>query len=50
MPEHEFSVWAPKPSSVVLAAAGTRYPMTPTADGWWHATVDVPADARYGFA
>lgn len=23
--------------------------MTPTQDGWWHASVDAPADARYGF-
>jgi maltooligosyltrehalose trehalohydrolase len=49
MPDHEFSVWAPTPNDVALDADGTRHPMTRSGDGWWHATVDVPDDARYGF-
>jgi len=47
--DHEFSVWAPTPDNVTLDADGGRYPMTRSEDGWWRVTVDVPADARYGF-
>ena len=50
MPDHEFSVWAPAPDAVALEAGGARHPMTRSDDGWWRVTVDVPADARYGFA
>ncbi|OKH85411.1 malto-oligosyltrehalose trehalohydrolase [Mycobacterium sp. ST-F2] len=49
MPDHEFSVWAPTPDVVTLEADGARYPMSRSDDGWWRVTVDVPADARYGF-
>ncbi len=49
MSEHEFSVWAPTPETVVLEADGNRYPMSRSDDGWWRVTVEVPADARYGF-
>jgi maltooligosyltrehalose trehalohydrolase len=49
VPEHEFAVWAPKPALVRLDVAGALYPMTACDDGWWRATVDVAADARYGF-
>jgi maltooligosyltrehalose trehalohydrolase len=49
VPEHEFAVWAPKPALVRLDVAGALYPMTRCDDGWWRATVDVAADARYGF-
>lgn len=49
MADHEFSVWAPTPDNVTLDADGARHPMTRSDDGWWRVTVDVPADARYGF-
>ncbi len=45
----EFRVWAPKPALVRLDVDGAVHAMTPTQDGWWHASVDAPADARYGF-
>jgi maltooligosyltrehalose trehalohydrolase len=45
----EFAVWAPKPERVQLDVNATRHEMTRTEDGWWHADVDTPADARYGF-
>ncbi|CAM2825681.1 malto-oligosyltrehalose trehalohydrolase [Mycobacterium intermedium] len=45
----EFRVWAPKPELVRLDVAGSVHPMRRTDDGWWHATVDAPPDARYGF-
>jgi maltooligosyltrehalose trehalohydrolase len=45
----EFRVWAPKPERVRLDVDGTAHPMTRSDDGWWHADVDAPADARYGF-
>lgn len=49
MPEHEFAVWAPRPERVRLDVGGTLHPMTRGDDDWWRATVDAPADARYGF-
>ena len=49
MPEHEFAVWAPTPGIVRLDVYGTVFPMTPSADGWWRASVEVADDARYGF-
>ncbi|HEX5142589.1 MAG TPA: malto-oligosyltrehalose trehalohydrolase [Mycobacterium sp.] len=49
MTEHEFAVWAPKPQLVRLDVDGTVHPMTRSDDGWWRATLDVAADARYGF-
>jgi maltooligosyltrehalose trehalohydrolase len=45
----EFRVWAPKPAQVRLDVDGAVHPMTRTDDGWWHAVVDAPADARYGY-
>lgn len=45
----EFRVWAPKPELVRLDVAGAVHPMLRTDDGWWHATVDAPPDARYGY-
>lgn len=49
MPEQEFAVWAPRPERVRLDVDGTLHPMTRGADDWWHATVEAPADAHYGF-
>ncbi len=46
---HEFGVWAPKPQTVRLHVDGDVYPMTRGRDGWWRATVDAAADARYGY-
>jgi len=45
----EFAVWAPKPDTVRLDVGGAVSPMTRGEDGWWRATVDTAADARYGF-
>ena len=48
----EFRVWAPKPEQVRLYLDGTDgavHPMRRSDDGWWHATVDTPPDARYGY-
>lgn len=45
----DFAVWAPLPEVVRLDVDGTRYEMTPDADGWWRTRVDCPPDARYGF-
>jgi maltooligosyltrehalose trehalohydrolase len=45
----EFRVWAPKPEQVRLDLDGVVHAMTRSADGWWHAAVDAPADARYGY-
>ena len=49
MAEHEFAVWAPRPERVRLDVDGTLHPMSRSDDGWWHADVDAPPDARYGF-
>ena len=45
----EFRVWAPKPEQVRLDLDGAVHAMTRSDDGWWHAAVDAPADARYGY-
>jgi maltooligosyltrehalose trehalohydrolase len=45
----EFRVWAPKPEQVRLDLDGAVHAMTRADDGWWHAAVDAPADARYGY-
>ncbi|MDH6193846.1 maltooligosyltrehalose trehalohydrolase [Mycobacterium frederiksbergense] len=45
----EFAVWAPKPERVRVDVDGTWHQMTHSADGWWRAEVDCPANARYGF-
>ncbi|GLE51457.1 malto-oligosyltrehalose trehalohydrolase [Mycobacterium montefiorense] len=45
----EFRVWAPKPALVRLDVDAAVHAMTRTQDGWWHAVVDAPSDARYGF-
>jgi maltooligosyltrehalose trehalohydrolase len=45
----EFRVWAPKPTLMRLDVDGTVHAMTRSDDGWWHAIVDAPADARYGY-
>ena len=48
----EFRVWAPKPELVRLYLDGTDgavHPMRRSDGGWWHATVDTPPDARYGY-
>lgn len=49
MTDHEFAVWAPLPQRVRLDVDGTAHPMTRDEHGWWHATVDAPPQARYGF-
>ncbi len=45
----EFRVWAPKPALVRLDVDGAVHAMTRSDDGWWHAHVDAPPDARYGY-
>ena len=45
----EFRVWAPKPALVRLDVDGAVHAMTRSDDGWWHADVDAPSEARYGF-
>jgi len=45
----EFRVWAPKPALVRLDVNGAVHAMTRSDDGWWHAHVDAPPDARYGY-
>jgi maltooligosyltrehalose trehalohydrolase len=45
----EFVVWAPKPDRVRLDVDGSVHPMTRAENGWWRATVDAAADARYGY-
>ncbi|MGZ4514484.1 MAG: malto-oligosyltrehalose trehalohydrolase, partial [Mycobacterium sp.] len=45
----EFQVWAPKPELVRLDVEGQVHTMTRSDDGWWHATVDATAGARYGY-
>ncbi|MCA2245095.1 malto-oligosyltrehalose trehalohydrolase [Mycobacterium sp. WUMAC-067] len=45
----DFQVWAPKPELVRLDVDGRVHAMTPSADGWWHASVDAAPDARYGY-
>ena len=45
----EFQVWAPKPELVRLDVDGQVHAMTRSDDGWWHATVDATAGARYGY-
>lgn len=49
MTEHEFAVWAPRPERLRLDVDGALHPMVRSDDGWWRTTLDVPADARYGF-
>ncbi|KWX57021.1 malto-oligosyltrehalose trehalohydrolase [Mycobacterium sp. NAZ190054] len=49
MPDHEFSVWAPRPEQVRLDVEGTLHPMSRGEDGWWRAVVDAAPAARYGF-
>jgi maltooligosyltrehalose trehalohydrolase len=49
VPDHEFTIWAPRPARVSLDVDGTRHPMTRSDSGWWSARVDVAPDARYGF-
>ncbi|QLL09668.1 malto-oligosyltrehalose trehalohydrolase [Mycobacterium vicinigordonae] len=45
----EFRVWAPRPEVVRLDVEGNVHAMTRADDGWWHATIDAPTAARYGF-
>ncbi len=48
----EFRVWAPKPEQVRLDLDGTDgavHAMRRSDDGWWHATVDTPPNAHYGY-
>jgi maltooligosyltrehalose trehalohydrolase len=45
----EFRVWAPIPALVRLDVDGAVHAMTRSDDGWWHANVDAPEGARYGF-
>jgi maltooligosyltrehalose trehalohydrolase len=45
----EFRVWAPKPALVRLDVGGAVHAMRRSDDGWWHATVETPRDARYGY-
>ena len=45
----EFRVWAPKPELVRLDVDGAVHSMRRSDGGWWHATVDTPPDARYGY-
>jgi maltooligosyltrehalose trehalohydrolase len=46
----DFRLWAPKATTVEIAHANRRIPMTPCAGGWW--IVDVPAagpETEYSF-
>jgi len=45
----EFRLWAPKPELVQLDVDGAQHAMTCSQNGWWHATVETPPDARYGY-
>ncbi|KZS61360.1 malto-oligosyltrehalose trehalohydrolase [Mycobacterium ostraviense] len=45
----EFRVWAPRPELVRLDVDGRAHAMTRSDDGWWHADVDAPPHARYGY-
>jgi maltooligosyltrehalose trehalohydrolase len=45
----EFQVWAPDPALVRLDVDGALHAMARSDDGWWHATVEAPPDARYGY-
>ena len=45
----EFRVWAPKPALVRLDVDGAVHPMARSDDGWWHANIDAPPQARYGY-
>jgi maltooligosyltrehalose trehalohydrolase len=45
----DFRVWAPRPERVRLDVDGAVHDMTRSDDGWWHAEVNTPPDARYGF-
>ncbi|KAA1249387.1 malto-oligosyltrehalose trehalohydrolase [Mycobacterium simiae] len=45
----EFRVWAPIPALVRLDVDGQVHAMTRTDDGWWHAEVEAPPHARYGY-
>ncbi|MDV3124725.1 malto-oligosyltrehalose trehalohydrolase [Mycobacterium sp. 21AC1] len=45
----EFAVWAPEPERVRVDVDATLHDMSRSDDGWWHAQLDCPADARYGF-
>jgi maltooligosyltrehalose trehalohydrolase len=49
VPDHEFTIWAPKPQRVSVDVDGTRHAMTRSDDGWWRTHVDVAPEARYGF-
>lgn len=45
----EFRVWAPIPEQVRLDVDGAVHDMARSDDGWWHADVAAPPEARYGF-
>ena len=45
----EFAVWAPKPERVRVNVDGAEFSMTRDPGGWWRATVDAAAGARYGY-
>lgn len=45
----EFRVWAPKPELVRLDVDGVVHAMRRCDDGWWHAAVPAPPNARYGY-
>ncbi|MDQ2626044.1 MAG: malto-oligosyltrehalose trehalohydrolase, partial [Actinomycetota bacterium] len=45
----DFAVWAPTPARVALDVDGVPHPMSRAERGWWRTTVEVAADARYGY-
>lgn len=45
----DFAVWAPTPALVALDVDGVSHPMNRGRDGWWHTTLEVAPDARYGY-
>ncbi|OBH15492.1 malto-oligosyltrehalose trehalohydrolase [Mycolicibacter sinensis] len=45
----DFAVWAPTPAVVALDVDGVSHPMNRGRDGWWHTTLEVAPDARYGY-
>ena len=44
------SVWAPGASEVDTVVGESRHQMTPDEHGWWSVSVEVDADATYGFS
>ncbi|MGE5720789.1 MAG: malto-oligosyltrehalose trehalohydrolase, partial [Nocardioidaceae bacterium] len=46
----EFTVWAPRASSVDLLLPESRLPMTLGEEGHWHGAVEVDPETTYAFS